>query len=94
MKFLKRFKIIEKVDKQTSFDAHVSPAYLVPRKDNQHSARVIIDYRKINNLLCNPYPLMPDSNDLIHKLRKYHLFTTTDFFFSILPYPCPLNLGT
>ena len=55
-----------------------APAYLIPKNRPGASARLIIDFSKINNLLeLDPSPI-PNITGIFHRLRNFSVFTCLD----------------
>ena len=69
MAFLEKFQIIEREKGLDKYGGHCSPAYLVERKDLSRSARLILNFQRLNELLLNPTVTLADSHEIIHKLK-------------------------
>ena len=71
--------VIVKADINDS-GAHLfgSPSYLVPRARPGVAARLIIDYSKLNSILQRDPAILPDVSLLLHNLRDYAVYSSTD----------------
>ena len=77
--FLIRYKIIERASHQGDFrHLHASPGYLVARANPMASARLIIDYRLLNQCIKTASPAIPCIQTTLQELRGMAMFTTTD----------------
>ena len=76
--FLLKYKIIERTRHNDPATDYASPAYLVPKPDLQKPARLIIDYKILNDSIVNTPPVIPDSTTILHSLSGMALFTSSD----------------
>ena len=82
VQFLEKYGIIEGVDhrdKNNKYNSNfLSPAYLVARVDKTKTARFIVDFSMLNNLIQTYPPNLPEVGAILHALRGMALFSVTD----------------
>ena len=63
-----------------------SPSYLIPRSRPGAAARLIVDYRMVNQLIKLDPNVLPDIPSILHSLRDKHLHSVTDLANAYLSY--------
>ena len=81
LEFLLKHGVIRRAPINSDDGHHLcgSPSYLVPRKNLDKCARLVIDYSQINQLICQQAPVLPTVNAILHSLRGAGMFTQMDF---------------
>ena len=78
LQFLLRYGIIERSTHHDRISEFASPAYLVPKGNKQAPARLIIDYKILNDNLVSNTPVLPDPQTVLHSLSGCAMFSGTD----------------
>ena len=79
LEFMMAHKQIEKVE-ETNVNAHLygSPSYLVSKTQPGSSARLVVDFSKLNDLILAAPPVIPNLFMTLNSLRNCVLFSSTD----------------
>ena len=85
--YLLKYNIIERATPNSDIvNLFASPAYLVSKPDKQSSARMIIDFRMLNEAILTAPPVIPNLPNTLQALRNKYMFSVSDFrqaYFSI-----------
>ena len=85
--FLLKYKIIERASQNSDVvNLFASAAYLVPKPDSQSAARMIIDFRMLNEAILTAPAVIPNLTNTLQALRNKYMFSVSDFrqaYFSI-----------
>jgi len=77
--YLMKYKIIERASHLSDVrHLHACPAFLVPKPDPQSSARLIIDYRLLNEAILTAPAVIPSLPNTLQALRNKYMFSKTD----------------
>jgi len=79
LSWLEKYKVIEKAA-ISSDGAHLSgvPAYLISRNKPNSCARLLIDFRNLNQQIIADANIIPDITSLLHSLRNSAIYSSTD----------------
>ena len=83
LQFLLKYDAISKVDvggnhKDLHMDEFASPSYLIPRSNPSSSARLIVNYRHLNQLIETEACHIDTAQSVINGFRESYLFTNLD----------------
>ena len=78
LQFLVKYDVIAKIKPDDPISEFASPAYLVPKPNKQVPARLIIDYKLLNDCIETNPPTLPDAQVILHSLHNYAIFTQQD----------------
>ena len=77
--YLMKYKIIERASHLSDVrHLHACPAFLVPKPDPQSSARLIIDYRLLNEAILTAPAVIPSLPNTLQALRNKYMYSKTD----------------
>ena len=83
LQFLLRYQAISKIDvqgdnKDLHLDSFASPSYLIPRSNPNSSARLIVNYRHLNQLLEQEAVHIDTASSVINSYREAYLYSSVD----------------
>ncbi len=79
LEFLTKYNIIKRASHHDKIQhLHASAAYLVAKKNLDTSARLIIDFRLLNEAILYAPPVIPSLPNTLQALRNKYMYSTTD----------------
>jgi len=79
LEFLTKYNIIKRASHHDKVQhLHASAAYLVAKKNLDTSARLIIDFRLLNEAILYAPPVIPSLPNTLQALRNKYMYSTTD----------------